>query len=86
MVQPKQLPLPMPKPSENGKLGLDAQDCQPQLATDVFKELVNKISWAVGSTYRQSYSNTRSNVRHVSRLIAVRLITEHGYPASIALK
>ena len=65
-------------------LGISAAETVPQLQQDCFKELVNKFAWAIGSTYRQSYSGTRSNARIVARGLASQFVREHGYPRAIA--
>jgi len=65
-------------------LGIPPIEAQPQLQTDSYKELINKVAWVLGSTYRVSYSNRRSPARLVAQRIATALIRECGYPSSIA--
>lgn len=65
-------------------LGNRAADTQPQLQQDVFKELINKLAWALGSTYRAPYANTRSQARGYAVLMAKAILRDHGYPKQIA--
>jgi len=64
-------------------LGLTADQCQPALQSDAFKELVNKLAWALGSTYGAPYNNTRTQARVSAVEIATALILRHGYPKNI---
>ncbi len=70
-------------PSEQSPLGIPALGTVPSLQTEVYKELVNKFAWVLGSTYRRPYSNRRSMARSVATRIAFDFVTEHGYPDSI---
>lgn len=65
-------------------LGIPPAEAQPQLQTDSYKELINKLSWVLGSTFRVNYSNKRSPARIVAQRIAAAVIKECGYPKSIA--
>ena len=76
--------LPVPPTFETGQVGIPAHLTQPALQPDVFKELVNQRAWAVGSTYRQSYTQRRSNVRTLAADMARDLIDAVGYPLSIS--
>jgi len=76
--------LPMPSDSESTRIGIPAYLTDPALQTDVFKELVNKFAWAIGSTYRRSYTKHRSNVRIAAADLARTFITDEGYPLSIS--
>jgi len=40
---------------------------------DHFKELVNKIAWALGSTYSEPYDNPRSG----ARLDAIEIVVDY---------
>ncbi len=82
MVQ-QHLPAPTPSEGETTRIGIPAHLTQPALQQDVYKELINKLSWAIGSTYRRTYTQRRSNVREAAGRLARDLITEEGYPASI---
>jgi len=66
-------------------LGIPATSTQLQLQTDAFKELVNKVAWALGSTYRRPYSNGRTVARQVASRLVARLILDHGYPAQLGM-
>lgn len=66
-----------------GTLGIPAYLTHMALQTDAFKELVNKLCWALGSTYRLPYGNTRTDVRQYALVIAKFLITDQGYPQHI---
>lgn len=73
-----------PGPTDQEELlGIPAGSTQVALQTDMFKELVNKLSWAIGSTYRRSYANNRQRTRQLSIKIATRLIDQEGYPQQI---
>lgn len=72
-------------PAELGTpLGIPPSEAQAQLTSDSYKELVNKISWVLGSTYRVNYSNRLSVARQVATRVAAALVKECGYPRSIA--
>lgn len=85
--QQQQSPLSTP-PAPNGDsrratLGIPAYSTQPALQGDAFKELVNKLAWALGSTYRLPYRNQRLAVRVLALELAKGVMVEHGYPAHI---
>lgn len=65
--------------------GISAYETAAALQTDAFKELINKLCWAIGSTYRQPYGSVHSPVRVYALRIAKRVLKEHGYPGKIAL-
>jgi len=73
------------KPGHTG-LGLPAFETQALLQTDVFKELINKLAWALGSTYRTQYGNTRTPTRQLAIALASHLVRTQGYPSKIALE
>jgi len=66
-----------------GSLGIHGSATQVSLQMDVFKELVNKLRWAIGSVYRRPYSNRRSHVSELSIEVARRLISVDGWPDKI---
>jgi len=74
-----------PSPTESSSLclGLPAEACQPALQSDAFKELVNKLAWALGSTYGTPYNNTRTQARVTAIEVATAVILAHGYPKTI---
>lgn len=78
------LPPPRVTPDHDHTLGIPTHATQPLLQTDVFKELVNKFAWALGSTYRLTYAGKRSNVRIAAQQLATSIIQAEGYPHSIA--
>jgi len=68
-------------PSEEpGPLGIPASDTVVGFQTEVFKELINKLAWALGSTYREPYRNQRTRARQVAIGLAKCVVKEHGYP------
>lgn len=66
------------------QLGVPPSDTHPGLQTDVFKELVNKIAWVLGSTYRKPYSTARNPVRSYAVKVATAILRDHGYPEKIS--
>lgn len=62
--------------------GVSAGQVGPQAQMDVFKELINKLSWALGSTYKKRYSGRKSPVADYSRMVAHAILRDHGYPVS----
>jgi len=70
-----------PIPSEGrGPLGIPAVETVVGFQTEVFKELINKLAWALGSTYRLPYSNQRTPARQLAISIAKHLVDREGYP------
>jgi len=64
-------------------LGVPASRTHEALQTDAFKELINKVAWALGSTYRTPYNNTRSPTRQLASKIARHVLETQGYPGKI---
>ena len=64
-------------------LGIPSTNVPPLLQTDGFKELVNKLAWAMGSTYRVPYANSRTPARALAIRVASHLIDTQGYPAHL---
>jgi len=64
-------------------LGIPPHEAQVALQTDAVQELVNKIAWALGSVYRQNYSNMKTPARAYAWRIAKQVLIDHGYPAKI---
>lgn len=79
--------LPVPVDSQTGPkglgFGLPPSETHAALQTDVFKELINKIAWAIGSTYRLQYRNTRSPGRQCAIAMAQAVVRLNGYPRHI---
>jgi hypothetical protein len=63
--------------------GIPAHLTKPEEQTDAFKELVNKLAWALGSTYRVPYGNSWTGARRNALELAKSVITDHGYPRMI---
>ncbi len=66
-------------------IGVPASVTHVALQQDAFKELVNKLAWALGSTYRTPYANTRTATRQLACRVATRIMAQQGYPAKIAV-
>jgi len=83
-----QLPSPpsrLPRPPTSVKdvpLGVPAELAQPALQTSTYKELVNKLAWALGSSYGKPYNNMRTAARVWANSLAGQTIAKHGYPGS----
>lgn len=69
-----------------GSFGIPASETQKALEVDCFKELVNKIGWAVGSTYGKPYANRMNAARQIATALAMVVVGEHGWPHSIKKK
>lgn len=65
---------------ESGLLGIPPSDTIVAFQTEVFKELINKFAWALGSTYRCAYSNQKTDARQLAIRIAKRVVEVEGYP------
>lgn len=74
----------IPKTPSVDTLGVPASETHAALQTDAFKELVNKLAWALGSTYRTTYSNLRSPTRQLAIKMAGYVTQSQGYPGKIA--
>ena len=70
--------------SDDPKLGIPPLDTHLALQTDCAKELVNKIAWVLGSTYRVPYANMRTDARQYAWRIVKKVIEDNGYPSKIA--
>lgn len=69
---------------EEYPFGVLAEGTHPALQSDAFKELINKLSWALGSTYRIQYGSVHNPVRKYAQRMAKRVLADHGYPDKIA--
>jgi len=70
-----------PAPKEGPELlGVPGPETVVGFQTEVFKELINKFAWALGSTYRQAYSNQRTPVRQLAIAMAKHVVNTQGYP------
>jgi len=59
-------------------------DTHLALQTDCAKELVNKIAWVLGSTYRVPYANMKTDARQYAWRLVKKVLEDHGYPSKIA--
>jgi len=64
-------------------IGVPASETHLALQTDAFKELINKLAWALGSTYRTPYNNTLSPTRQLAIKVAHYVLAGQGYPSKI---
>jgi hypothetical protein len=71
-------------PNEDDIFGIPVSETHPALQTDVFKELINKIAWAIGNSYRVPYRNPRAGARKLAIDLAGSVIESAGYPRHIA--
>lgn len=71
-------------PPDDHPLGIEASETTPALQTDAFIELVNKLAWVLGSTYRVPYSNKSTFARQYAVTMAGAVRRDHGYPSKIA--
>ncbi len=79
-----QVSLPSVGGKEVSGLGIPPYLTQPELQQAIYKELINKFAWAIGSTYRMTYTQRRSNVRLWAAELAKVTITDQGYPRDIS--
>jgi len=70
-----------PLGQEIAPFGVAPASVGPQVQSDVFKELINKLSWTIGSTYKKRYSGKQSDVGDYARMCAHAILRDHGYPA-----
>jgi len=47
---------------------------------DFKKELQNKISWVLGTSYGESYSKRRDDVQAYAARVVNAVVIDHGYP------
>ncbi|HIB67755.1 MAG TPA: hypothetical protein EYO33_22315 [Phycisphaerales bacterium] len=74
MSLPKEIP-------ENDRLGVPADRHSPDLQSELYKEAINKLAWAVGSTWGVPYRNPRTGARELAINLATYLFATQGYPA-----
>jgi len=51
---------------------------------EVWKELINKLAWVLGSTYKRPYSNVKAPARQLAMRIAGYVIQGQGFPSDLA--
>jgi len=73
----------LPEVFTEGSFGIPASETQKAMEVDVYKELVNKIAWAVGSCYGRPYANKRNIARQIAVDLANKVILEKGWPVRI---
>jgi len=71
-----------PLGQEIDPFGSAASTVSAQIQKDVFKELINKLSWTLGSVYKKRYSGKQSPVAGYARMCAHAILRDHGYPTS----
>lgn len=64
-------------------LGVPPAETMPKFQTDVYKELINKFAWALGSTYRRSYSRLSAPARQLAISLAKEIVRGQGWPEHI---
>jgi len=69
-----------------GSFGITASETQLALQQEAYKEVVNKLAWALGSAYGRPYSNKTMIARKLALEVAVWVVQEVGWPASIRKK
>jgi len=74
----------LPRPRSSDRFGVPGSETHLGLQTDSFQEIVNKLAWVLGSTYRVQYSNRRSPARLYAQRIATAIVKAHGYPSKIS--
>lgn len=62
--------------------GVGPSDTPSEIQITVFKELINKLSWTIGSTYKKRYSGKSTEVADYARMCAHAIVRDHGYPVS----
>jgi len=78
-----QIPLPVPRSVDtSGRLGVPPGEIRPEVQSPVYVELINKLAWAIGTTYGVPYSSMRTLTREIATDLAKLLINSQGYPMS----
>lgn len=88
MTNPSEtLPPLFSRRTPKGPLGQEIQPfggapstVSPGVQQDVFKELINKLAWSIGSTYAVNYSARNATVVEYAKMCAHAIIRDHGYP------
>lgn len=63
--------------------GIEASETHIKLQSAAWAELVNKLAWAIGSTYRVPYKNPKAGVRVSALSLAHVVLNDHGYPSHL---
>jgi len=67
-------------------MGLTSAEIDPRAHGSVWRELLNKLSWTIGSVYGVSYSRTDSIPREQALVLARLLLENQGYPRAMKRK
>lgn len=76
------VPVP-PTPLASDPMGLPGSATILLQQTDAYKELVNKLSWALGSTFQVPYTGNRTVCRTYVRHVVSAILRDHGWPRKI---
>lgn len=82
---PAAAPDPKPLPPSS-PLGIPVSCADPGLAADFYKELTNKLSWAIGSAYKRSYHSKKGPVRDFAWQLTKRIVQMQGLPEHHEIK
>jgi len=74
---------PMPDSLVDRPLGIPPVQTQDALKADHYKELINKVAWALGSAYDASYSNINQPARRYAQSVVGAIIRDHGFPRKL---
>lgn len=64
-------------------LGIRSEDIDVAHHGGVWREILNKMSWVVGTVYGVPYSSTKCRARETALVLARLLREVEGYPASM---
>lgn len=67
-------------------MGIPSTDIDPRAHGSVWRELLNKMSWTIGSVYGVPYSRTDSEPRQQALVLARLLLADQGYPRDMKKK
>jgi len=73
----------LPGVTHPGSFGIKASETNKALEVDVFKELVNKIAWALGTCYVRPYANMKCEARQIALELATAVVVKQGWPTRI---
>lgn len=76
-------PPKLPPPRAEGSFGIPGHETQKALEVDAYKELVNKLAWAIGTAYGRPYANRGQVARQIALDLAAQVVEKHGWPARI---
>jgi len=67
-------------------LGISSEDIDITTHSRVWRELLNKMSWVIGTVYGVPYSSTTCSARGEALVLARLLLADQGYPKSMMKK